>query len=55
MPVLTVTTILIDELEVPTANVPPTGKAIRVVFESGAGAVALQVAASGDVVRALVV
>ena len=56
MPVLTVTTILIDELQVPPeANVAPTGKAMRVRLESGAGAEDDQVADRGAVVSALVV
>ena len=49
MPVFTVTIMLMAELDAPAVNVAPTGKAMRVVFESGAGAVALQVADNGAV------
>src|ERR1044072_748274 len=56
MPVLMVTTILMEVLHAPPeARVAPTGKAIRVVFESGAGAEELHVADKGAVERALVV
>src|SRR5207249_3808781 len=55
MPVLTVTIMSMAELEAPAARVAPTGKAIRVVLERGAGAVLLQVADNGAVVSALVV
>jgi len=45
-----------DELQVPPeANVAPTGKAMRVKLESGAGAEDDQVADRGAVVSALVV
>src|SRR5229473_2322590 len=49
MPVFTVTVMLMAELDEPTVNVAPAGKAMRVVFESGDGAVALQVADNGAV------
>jgi hypothetical protein len=55
MPVFTVTTRLIDELHEPAVRVAPTGKAMRVVLESGAGAEDDQVADKGAVVSALVV
>src|SRR5436190_24150389 len=55
MPVFTVTTILMDELQAPAARVAPTGKAMRVAEESGAGAEEDQVADRGAVVSALVV
>src|SRR6478672_5504627 len=56
IPVFTVTTILMDELQVPPeARVAPSGKAMRVVLESGAGAEDDQVADRGAVVSALVV
>src|ERR1041384_7242306 len=55
MPVFTVTTRLMDELQAPEVNVAPTGKAMRVVFDSGEGAVDDQVADNGAVERAEVV
>src|SRR6185312_1836601 len=54
MPVFTVTTILIDELEAPTTSVAPTGKAMRVTVFNG-GAELTQVADNGAVVKAVVV
>ena len=55
MPVLMVTTILMAAVDAPAAKVAPTGKAMRVVLDSGAGGVVLQVAANGAVVRGEVV
>jgi len=55
MPVFTVTVMLMAELDEPTVNVAPAGKAMRVVFESGEGAVALHVADKGAVVSGLTV
>jgi hypothetical protein len=46
---------LMDELQPLAAKVAPTGNAMRVVLESGAGADELQVADSGAVVSGLVV
>jgi hypothetical protein len=46
---------LIDELHTPAVSVAPTGKAMRVAVESGAGAEDDQVADRGAVVSALVV
>jgi hypothetical protein len=44
-----------DELHEPAVRVAPTGKAMRVAVERGAGAEDDQVADKGAVVRALVV
>jgi hypothetical protein len=55
IPVFTVTTTLTEEPQTLVASVTPTGIAMRVVFERGEGAVVLQLAESGAVVRALVV
>jgi hypothetical protein len=46
---------LMEELQALAAKVAPTGKAIRVVLEGGAGADELQVADNGAVVSGLVV
>src|SRR6266496_1364509 len=54
-PVFTVTIMLMAELDEPVVSVAPTGKAMRVVLESGDGAVELQVADSGEVLSGLVV
>jgi hypothetical protein len=43
------------ELEAPANRLMPTGNAMRVVFERGAGALLLQVADKGAVVSGLVV
>ena|SRR5438128_1298012 len=55
MPVFTVTIMLIEEAQVLAARLAPTGKAMRDVFESGEGAVALQVADNGATVNGLTV